>query len=76
MFCVTEEPVVKEDIIATENTHVFGRIEYSFIEDTIQNYFKKCQIYKVEDYEGTFPHIYTDETSTSCIQFNPLEFNL
>ena len=77
MFCVSEEPILKEDIIATENTHVFGRIEeFSFIEDTIQSCFKKCQIYKVEDFEGTFPHIYIDEPSTSYIQFNPLEFNL
>ena len=48
MFCVTEEPVVKEDIIATKNTHLFGRMGYSCIEDTIKNYFKKCQNYNLE----------------------------
>ena len=50
MFCVSEESLLKEDIIATENTHLFGRMEYLYIEDTIQNYFEKCHNYKLEDF--------------------------
>ena len=73
MLYVSEEPVLKEDNITTKNTNLFGRMD---IEVTIKNYFKKCQIYEVEDFEGAFPQIYSDETSNSCIGFNPLELNL
>ena len=37
MFCVIEDPVLKEGNIATDKTHLFGRMEYSCIEDTIKN---------------------------------------
>ena len=74
MICVSKGPVLKEDIIPTEYTDLFGRTEYSPIEATIKNYFKKRQDYKWNDLEGAISHIHTD--NTLCIGFNPFEFNI
>ena len=74
MIYVSEKPVLKEEKILMVYTHLFGWMEYSPIEATIKNYFKKCQNYKWNGLEGAISHIHID--NISCIGFNPFEFNI